>query len=306
MVSNTGSARPRIGIFVPQFLPWDDYLAHALQIESLGFDSLWLADHFVSPYDAALDWYECWTILAAIAARTLRIRLGTGVTHTVYRNPAILARAAMTVDRISNGRLDLGMGVGSAGTHNTAIVRNPPATARARVDHYAESVALIDQLLCNEKTTFEGRYYQVTDATIKPGPVQQPRPPFNLAGHHTRTLKIAAAYGQAWNSFYPGENLTPEQSSQATKERGEQLDQYALEAGRDPAQIGRTYFVGYSSDQPFASEEALIDFIGRYQEAGIDEFVFGYVPGLEDNDFDGSWIMDEARLHYLAGELLPG
>ena len=220
------------------------------------------------------------------------------MTHVVYRNPAILARAALTVDHISNGRLDFGMGVGAGGDYNYAMTGTAPMSTRQRVDRYREAVILIDRLLRQPLSNYQGEYFQVTEAPMNPRPVQQPRPPFNLAAHYPRSLRIAAQFGQAWNSFYPGDDLTPKQSSEVTRQRGEQLDEYARQAGRDPAEIRRTFFVGYSSDHPFASQEAFIDFVGRYREAGIDEFVLGYAPGIEELQND--WMVTPAELELYA------
>jgi alkanesulfonate monooxygenase SsuD/methylene tetrahydromethanopterin reductase-like flavin-dependent oxidoreductase (luciferase family) len=289
----------RFGIFLPQIYPWPQMKREAGKIETFGFDSLWIADHFVSPYSATADWFECWALLGALAASTKRIRLGTGVTHVVYRNPAILARSALTVDHVSNGRLDLGLGVGSDGDYNYAMTGTPAQSRRERVDRYREAVALIDQLLRNETTTYEGNYFQAYGAPMHPSPVQKPRPPFNLAAHNRRGLQIAAEIGEAWNSFYPGDDLTPEQSSQATRQRGEMLAEFASQAGRDPNEIRRTFFVGYSSDHPFVSEDAFRDFVGRYQEAGIDEFVLGYAPGIQA--LQGDWMVTPDELEQFAG-----
>ena len=292
------SEKIHFGIFLPQIYPWPQMKQEAQRIDTLGFDSLWIADHFVSPYRETVDWFECWSLLGALAASTTRIRLGTGVTHVVYRNPAILARSALTVDHISNGRLDLGMGVGSGGAYNYAMTGTPKQRLGERVDRYREAVTLVDQLLQNELTNYEGQYFQAYDAPMHPRPLQQPRPPFNLAAHYPRALKIAAEFGQAWNSFYPGDDLTPQQSSQVTHRRGEMLSEFALQFGRDPNLIRRTFFAGYSSDQPFASENAFQDFIGRYREAGIDEFVLGYAPGMDE--LAGDWMVSVDQLEQVA------
>lgn len=296
--------KTRFGIFLPQVYAWEQIKQTARQIEALGFDSLWVADHFVSPYSATADWFECWSLLGALAASTERLRLGTGVTHVVYRNPAILARAALTVDHISNGRLDFGFGVGSGGDYNYAMTGTPAQSKGERVERYREAVKLIDQLLRNELTNFNGEHFQAQEAPMHPRPVQRPRPPFNLAAHYPRSLRIAAEYGDAWNSFYPGNDLTPEQSSAVTRQRGEMLDEFAVEAGRDPGQIRRTFFVGYSSDHPFGTAEAFRDFVGRYQEAGIDEFILGYAPGVEE--LTGDWIITPDELERYAVEIIPG
>ncbi|GAB4417697.1 MAG: hypothetical protein Kow002_04230 [Anaerolineales bacterium] len=107
-------SRIRFGIFMPQLYSWSTMVESAQLVETLGFESFWVADQFVNPYAPARPWFECWTLLAGLATQTSKIRLGPLVTHAVYRNPAILAREAMTLDHISNGRLEIGIGAGGS------------------------------------------------------------------------------------------------------------------------------------------------------------------------------------------------
>ena len=301
-MSGAGEARPLIGIFIPQVYPWELMVGFAQRLEALGFDSLWVSDYFCSPYDARAGWLECWTLLAGLAARTSRIRLGSGVSHVVYRNPALLARTALTVDHIANGRLELGLGAGAPGPFNYDMTGVPLPPPRERAARYAEAVALIRRLFSGEPVDFDGEFVRAKGAMLRPAPVQKPHPPLNLAAHGPHSLGVAARFGDAWNSFYPGENLSAQEGARVTAERGALLDRLAREAGRDPAAIRRTFFAGYTRDTPFASAQALRDFIGRYQAAGIQEFVFGFAPGMRE--LAPRWIVDEATLEDLARMVL--
>jgi len=102
----------RFGVITIQSLPWQEEVERWKHIEALGFDSVWLADHFVDPWDPSGPWFECWTFLAALATTTRKIRIGTLVMSIPLRNPALLARQVMTIDHISGGRLELGLGSG--------------------------------------------------------------------------------------------------------------------------------------------------------------------------------------------------
>ena len=163
-------------------------LEEFLEAEELGFDHAWLVDHLVDtdgrPEDGCL---EAWTLLAAIAASTKRIRLGVLVSSNTFRHPAILLKEAVTVDHISGGRLILGIGTGwHEDEHRRYGIDLPPAPER--VDRFEEAVKVISLLMAQERTTFQGRYYQIDDARLEPRPLQQPRIPILIAAHRPRML----------------------------------------------------------------------------------------------------------------------
>ncbi len=265
----------RFGVITIQDAPWDTLVDQWLRAESLGFDSAWIGDHFVNPHKPDDDWLDGWTALAALAGLTSRIQVGPLVTNIIYHNPAVLAKQALTVDHISHGRLAIGIGATSGRDPSQFMTGFAPWSDRERVDRLAEFVAVVDQLLTHEVSTYEGRYYRATDAHMRPGPVQQPRPPLTIAAGGTRALEVAARYGDTWNT-YAGFGLSPQAALDLTRERNDRLDAACAKIGRDPGTITRSFLVGLTADTPFASLEALYDFIGRYQTAGISEFIFYY------------------------------
>lgn len=268
------------GISLGPVPTWNRLVEQANWVESLGFDKLWLPDHFVNPNDREMAWFECWTVLAALAPLSHKITLGTLVSSMTLRNPALLARMAITLDHITGGRFELGIGAaGTSACH--AMTGSPHWETRERSERYREFVEIIDQMLKNEVTTYHGKYYDIQEAILRPRSIASPRPVLNVAAHGPKALQRAGEYGDAWNSYMPGKNLTPEQSSQVTRQRYEKIREYADNAGRDPAQIGGTFVFGWTSDGLFRSMDAFYDAIGRYREAGINDFCFIYAPGVD-------------------------
>jgi alkanesulfonate monooxygenase SsuD/methylene tetrahydromethanopterin reductase-like flavin-dependent oxidoreductase (luciferase family) len=296
----------RFGIWTPQMTNWDELVKRWQHIEALGFDSVWVVDHFVNPYHPSGFWFEGWTLLAALAARTSSIRIGTLVTNIIYRNPALLARQALTVDHISEGRLNLGIGATSAQDISHQMTGVRVWDTRERVERFRETIEIVDQMLRHETTTYHGTHYSINGAKVHPSPVQQPRPPLTIAAHGPKTLKIAARYGDSWNTLVGGD-LSSQEAQELTRQRAEQLNEYAIEAGREPEEITRSLGVGWTRDTPFASLDSFFEFVGRYQEVGINEFIFGYWTRDEEiPDLKGLiHVSDDGMLERIAGEAIP-
>jgi alkanesulfonate monooxygenase SsuD/methylene tetrahydromethanopterin reductase-like flavin-dependent oxidoreductase (luciferase family) len=290
------------GIMLGTIPPWKQIIEQARLVESLGFDKLWLPDHFVNPEDKDMDWFDCWSVLSALGIQTEKITLGTMVSSMTLRNPALLARMALTLDHISNGRLELGVGAGGS-TNCHKMTGIPFWEPRQRSERYKEFVEILDRMLVDEVTTYQGKYYNIQEALMRPKFISKSRPVFNVAAHGPKALLLAARHGDAWNSYNPGKDLTPKQNSDVTRQRCEKLFELANEAGRNPAQIGRTFCFGWTSDGLFRSMDAFYDAIGRYVEAGINDFCFIYVPGIE------SWkeqtITTEDLLRQIALDAIP-
>jgi alkanesulfonate monooxygenase SsuD/methylene tetrahydromethanopterin reductase-like flavin-dependent oxidoreductase (luciferase family) len=294
--------RLTFGIMVAPVPPWQRVMEHAGLVESLCFDKLWVPDHFVNPEDKDMDWFDCWTSLTGMATGTKNIVLGTLVSSMTLRNPAILARMALTLDHISGGRLELG--VGAAGTKNCHSMTGVPRwDPRERSDRYREYIEILDHLLKGELTTYPGKFYNIQEAQMRPGFIAKPRPVFNVAAHGPKALRLAAKYGDAWNCYNPGKNLTPKQNSEVTRQRYDMFCEFASEFGRDPAQIGRTFLYGWTSDGLFRSMDAFEDTILRYVEAGMNDFCFLYALGIDV--WKDNTITTEDLLRRIALEAIP-
>lgn len=262
----------RFGIIRNNILSWDETLAQWQRFEELGFDSVWNCDHFQRPSDSGGPHLDAWTILAAAAARTSRIRLGVLVSANTFRHPALLAKQAATVDHISHGRLELGIGTGWFHLEHASF-GVPFPEAKELVDRFEEAVTLIDLLLRQDVTSFDGHYYRLQDAPFRPRPVQQPRPPFTLGAHGPRMLKIVARYADRWNSYGSTEEL---------RARNAGIDRACAEIGRDPGTIVRSLY-GWPKligGDPWSSPETFLQTVDRYRAVGINEFIFE--PPYED------------------------
>lgn len=267
----------RFDIFTGQAVPWQVLLEDAQYFEKLGIDTLWIADHYVLPFNPALQLLEAWTTLAALAAQTERIRLGTAITNVSTRHPAMLAKQAATVDCISGGRLDLGLGPGFYEREHQWL-GIPFLTPGGRIDRFRESVEIIDRLLRDQHLSYQGEYYQLDDAPFVPAPVQQPRPPITIAADGKKALRVAAEYADVWLTLGKDEAAL-EESVETVRERNHQLDEYCAAIGREPGTVERAYYVGFADEFPFVSPDAFQEFVGRYREAGIERFLIWYASG---------------------------
>ena len=262
----------RFGAFIGQLVPYPELLDDFRFAESLGLEIGWIADHFAIPRIEDLPILEAWTTLAALAADTERIRLGTLVTNVATRNPGLLAKQALTVDQISNGRLDVGVGAGYYPEEHEFVgvdfLDGPGRSERLR-----EAVEILDCALRGEHVTFSGNHFRLADAPMHPAPTQLPRPPLYVAAQGPKALRTAARHADAVVTL--GEPNAPfGESLPKFRERMARLDDICGELGRDPASLRRCYFSGWDAAPIFESDEATADFIGRCVEAGATEFSF--------------------------------
>jgi F420-dependent oxidoreductase-like protein len=215
----------------PQDTTWADMLAVWRAADDIEiFESGWVFDHFYPIFsDSTGPCLEGWSVLTALAQATERLRLGNMVSGIHYRHPAVLANMAATIDIISNGRLELGIGAGwneeESGAYGIEL-----GTPRERSDRFEEACEVLVSLLTKDRTTFDGTYYQLKDAMNNPKGVQRPHPPICIGGSgEKRTLRTVAKYAQHWN-FGAG---TPEEFARKV----EILHGHCADLGRDPKEI---------------------------------------------------------------------
>ena len=246
---------------------WEDLLSlwQELDRES-NFDHLWLMDHFVTGAGTAADssgpCMEGWTALAALAQATSRVRLGILVTGNTYRHPAVLAKMATTVDHISGGRLEFGLGA-AWHTYEHQAFAIPFHTVRERLERLDEAVQVIKLLWTEQRPKFEGRYYQLDEPPYNPPNVQQPHPPILIGGSgRKRTLRTVAKYADATNV-----QGTPEEVRQLF----EVLEGHCRDVGRDYSQIRRTMqLLLFLTDDP-GFQQRVVQGVMAFRSVGEEE-----------------------------------
>ncbi|MFD5747163.1 LLM class flavin-dependent oxidoreductase [Streptomyces sp. NPDC127033] len=281
--------RPRFGIMTaPQQVDYDDILRVWREADAIPeIEHAWLFDHLMPiAGDPGGTAHEGWTLLSALAAQTRRLRLGVLVTSNRFRPPAMLAKIAATVDIVSGGRLDFGIGAGSRPGHPLArreydahgLPFHDAAHAVASLD---EACTVIRRLWTEtEPFDFDGTYIRLTGAFCNPKPVQRnPHPPLLIGGRASSTLRVVAAHADLWN--IPGGDI------EDVIGRSALLDRYCAEIGRDPASITRSIHLPVSYDRPGATRDA----IGEATDAGFRHIVLGlptpYPAGV------ARWVTDE-------------
>jgi len=277
--------RLQFGIQTPAVRPWSEMVDLWQRSEALGFESAWLPDHLVPPFRPEGPILEAWTTLAALALETSYMRLGILVSCNTFRHPPLLAKQAVTVDHLSEGRLELGIGAGWFRPEHEMYGIDLPDTPEL-VARFREAVELIDQLLRNDTTTYHGQYYQLTDALFRPAPLQKPRIPFTLGAHGPKMLTITARYADRWNSTGTVAEM---------KQRNQMLDEQCAAIGRNPAEILRSHLYvppQLTGERPWDSADAFHDFVGRFREVGVTEFLLQPSP-------------DWARVERIATDVMP-
>lgn len=219
--------------------PVGELTARVRRLEELGVEVAGVADHFVDWLNPADPWFECWTVLAVLAARTETIRLASCVAQIPLRPPAMLAKQAITVDHASGGRLEVGLGAGLVADPSYAMAGLPNWPVGERAARFGEYAELVGRLLADDDVTWQGRFYAVEGARTVPGPVQRPRPPITVAANSARMLRHAVAHADTWNTL----SFAADRSAQLAEaaERAARVQELCAAAGRDPGTLRRSY-----------------------------------------------------------------
>jgi alkanesulfonate monooxygenase SsuD/methylene tetrahydromethanopterin reductase-like flavin-dependent oxidoreductase (luciferase family) len=301
-------------VYIPQVsVTFGQLLDRALLCEQLGYDSFWVYDHLYAPNLPGNDALEGWTLATALLARTTRLRVGHLVLDNNFRHPALLAKMATTLDVISAGRLDFGIGSGSYEPEHGegGFPWGPLVERSARLE---EALEIITRMFASERTTFDGQWYQVRDLPNLPQPVQRPRPPIHIGGIGERyTLPLVARFGDVWN--------VPTYGLGVWRERGATLDAACEAIGRDPATVRRSLEAvlvvtaddgalvdararaerryagpgwGLAEGGFVGTPPAIVDRMGELMDQGMSLFVF-FLADRGERDM----------LHLLAEEVIP-
>lgn len=308
------AARVRFGLQVPnQNATWPEIRDAVRAAERLGFHSAWVFDHFMPIFgseDGAT--LEGWTLLAALAAETERIRLGVLVTGNTYRNPALVAKMATTVDHVSGGRVILGIGAGWFERDHTAYGFHY-GSDRERAERLDEALQVITKLWTEDHPSFHGKYYSLDDAPFAPKPVQQPHPPIVVGGKGKRWIvPLVGRWADGWNAVT---GVTPD----GVRERRAIIAKECERVGRSPCptdvsvllplvtitsvplagplvRLGARAVVGKETARAVLADsaEAIRKKVQEYADAGVNEVIFSIRAPV-----------DEALLRTVAEEIMP-
>jgi F420-dependent oxidoreductase-like protein len=233
--------------------------------DEAGFDHVWDFDHLASIGEGGPDRpiYEGWALQAAIAEATKRVRVGCMVTGNTYRNPALLAKVAVTVDHLSGGRLEFGIGAAWATIEHSMYGIEG---LDHRVGRLSESLQIIKSLWTEERTNFDGRYYRMKDAIANPKPIQKPHPPIWIGASGDTTIRLVARYADVWNT---GADKLEKGTEILTK-----LDDACSAVGRDPSEIRRSIQFAWDGQD----RSRLLEQSARYFELGFTEQILMLDP----------------------------
>ena len=314
MTAEPQPSPPRFGVYVQQAgADYDDWVRRAQHLEALGFDSLWLGDHFSASALREPPAFEAWTLATALLVQTTRLRIGHMVLCATFRHPAVLGKMATTLDVVSGGRLNFGLGSGSSEPeHHQMGIRWDGLGHRS--DLLEETLEIVTRMFTGAPTTYDGKHFQVTDLPNLPPPTQRPHPPIYVGGVGERwTLPLVARFADVWN--------VPFRALGELAQKQDILDAECARVGRDPRTIRRSLEAvtvvardedtleraravaeqRYSGPQwglhdagLVGTPDAVVQRLGELMELGFTEFVFF----AYDRD-------DRSVLELLATDVLP-
>ncbi|MGA4844130.1 LLM class flavin-dependent oxidoreductase [Streptomyces sp. G45] len=291
----------RVGVLILPAQSWSESAAHWRAVDAMGFDHAWTHDHI--GWRDLLDqtWYAALPTLTAAAAVTSRVRLGTLVCTPNYRHPVTLAKEAVALDDISEGRMILGIGAGVDGP-DARVLGEPPLDARTRTARFAEFTELTDRLLRQDVTDFTGRHYRAEAARMIPGCRQRPRLPLAVAATGPRVMRTAARHADIWitNGTSPKPGLRAAVVDTAiVREQLERFDEACAREGRDPAEVDRLVYHGDRTHSALTSADAFAELAGRYAELGVTDLVVPFPRTAPPHQ------ADPAVLERIATDVLP-
>jgi alkanesulfonate monooxygenase SsuD/methylene tetrahydromethanopterin reductase-like flavin-dependent oxidoreductase (luciferase family) len=265
-----------LGVVILPEHPWPRARELWQRAEALGFDHAWTYDHLSWRSLRDDPWHAATPTLAAAAAVTERIRLGTLVASPNFRHPVPTARELITLDDLSQGRFTFGIGAGGVGWDATTMGQEP-WSPRERADRFEEFVVLSDLLLRQPVTTWKGEHYAAHEARNAPGCIQGPRLPFVIAAGGPRGMRITVEHGQGWVTVgerdRDGGAAPIEESVATVASQMATVDEACVKGGRDPKTLDRYVLTGLNLDSGLGSLDEFDDLVGRYEAIGITDLV---------------------------------
>ena len=279
--------------FQVELLPdieWSELRRRVIHADELGIDVATTADQFVDWKNPTVPWFDVWTILAAFAEATEQIRLAPCVAQIPMRDPATYARQVLTVDHVSDGRVEAGLGLGLTVDPGYGMIGVPNWDNSERAARFGEYIEIVEDLLTNSSCSFAGEFYTVDSAAVHPSR-QSPRPPITVAAMGPRMMRYAAAHADTWNtmSFRAGAEALVEDATALKEKMATACDA----AGRDPATL-RHSFLLFDADAResggrffyWDSAEAFEDLAGRLFALGFDEIGIYYPVDAQRDVFE--------------------
>jgi len=291
--------------------PWSEVHNFVQTVETMGWDGFWYADHYMpnTPDGEPIggNFNECFSVLSALAATTSNIRLGSLVTPTTVNHPALIANRSATIDHISNGRFVLGMGAGWQVNEHKAFGIEL-FDAKARVDRFAEAIEIVVSMLSQERTTFKGTHFTITNAPCEPKPLQSPLPILVGTGG-PRMLRLTARFAQEWNTWGTPDVAASVMASLRTACEKESRDFSTVRKSvqplffivKDDASAEKLRSVVPADRSVVGTPSQLVDAVGQYKEIGFDEicvpdFTMGQTPSERSDNYEKFW--NEVAVHF--------
>jgi len=295
------------------YATWENFLTIAKEAEKLGYDSVWFSDHFTST--SRSYGLETWTVLSALAPVTRKIRLATYVLCNQFRHPSLLARMASTLDNISEGRLELGIGAGWHKNEHAAFGFDWDKHS-TRVERLKESITIMKKLWTENRVSFSGKYFKLSDATLEPKPFQKPHPPLWIGGNSEVIRNVVAEMGDGWIPVLP----LPKQLASNIPDIKKTMEHF----GRNPETLSVAYggsgcaliaedekslkklaepllgSLGNSQERQaclIGTPEQCIEKIEHYRNAGVHEIVAGFYdfPSLNGMRLFARWVIPQFK-----------
>jgi len=292
----------RLGILILPDTTWTTNVRRWRTAEQLGFDTAWTYDHVWWRGLRDHAWFAAMPLLAAAAAVTERMQIGLMVGSPNFRHPVLLAKEAIAVDDISQGRFVLGVGSGAPKAGDAEVLGGDPLTGAERAARFAEFVELTDQLLTEPAVTWTGRYYRAQEARMIPGSVRKPRLPLAVAASASAGLELTARYGDAWITAGPANWLggyTPQECRSVVAAQVEELERACDRAGRDFSNLQRIMIATPMCGDPLESAKSCLEIAEQYAEIGMTQLVIHWPRE------SGVYAGDEQVLWDIATQVLP-